>query len=323
MLTEDCKIVSVVIPVYRVQRYLDRCVQSVLAQTYAEIEVLLIDDGSPDRCGELCDAWAKKDSRVRAFHKPNGGLSDARNYGAARARGAYLTFVDSDDVLAPDCIEYLAALMRQSGCDLACCDLVEFEQDPCAFPQQEPDAADTVTGVRACELLMGEKYMPLVPAWGKLYRAKTVRSFPFPVGRIHEDEATTCKYLYSSRTVTIGTRRLYGYRQRPESIMGRTRKRPEKTAEDRFWCMRHRAEWFEEQGNRALAKQAWSMVLNVALSDCLNGISSSEAQLRQSARACAARGMLDRKIRLKLAAYRLAPRLYSWYWKRKWREKTG
>ena len=95
-------LISVIVPVYKVEPYLDKCVRSIVDQTYQNLEIILVDDGSPDRCGEICDAWAAKDSRIRVIHKENGGLSDARNAGMAVATGKYMGFVDSDDYIAPD-----------------------------------------------------------------------------------------------------------------------------------------------------------------------------------------------------------------------------
>ena len=113
--------ISVIIPVYKVEEYLDRCVQSVLAQTHEDMEVLLVDDGSPDNCGALCDGYAKKDSRVRAIHRENGGLSAARNTGLDAASGDYILFVDGDDYIAPDMAETLLAALESTGADAAVC----------------------------------------------------------------------------------------------------------------------------------------------------------------------------------------------------------
>ena len=104
--------VSIIVPVYKVEDYLERCVKSILAQTYTDFELILVDDGSPDRCGEMCDVFAKEDPRIRVIHKKNGGLSDARNVGMDRARGQYLFFVDSDDYIHEQSIEKLHSLIK-------------------------------------------------------------------------------------------------------------------------------------------------------------------------------------------------------------------
>ena len=112
-------LISIVVPVYKVEPYLDRCVRSLVGQTWKELEIILVDDGSPDRCPELCDAWAARDGRIRVLHKPNGGLSDARNRGTELAAGDYVSFVDSDDYLAPDAVAYLYSLFEGQREDVA------------------------------------------------------------------------------------------------------------------------------------------------------------------------------------------------------------
>ena len=120
-------VISVIVPVYKVERYLHECVHSLLAQTFSDIEVILVDDGSPDGCGAICDAYAKSDSRVCVIHQKNGGLSCARNTGIAHARGEYLCFVDSDDYVAPDYCETLYAMLKDSDCDFSVCGVCRFQ----------------------------------------------------------------------------------------------------------------------------------------------------------------------------------------------------
>ena len=115
---EQDPLVSIIIPVYKVEKFLDECVASVAAQTYANLEILLVDDGSPDNCPAMCDAWAARDPRIRVIHKPNGGLSDARNTGIAGATGAYIYFADSDDTVAPTLVEDCLNAMREYDADL-------------------------------------------------------------------------------------------------------------------------------------------------------------------------------------------------------------
>ena len=111
--------ISVIVPVYKVEEYLDKCVQSILAQTYRDFEILLVDDGSPDNCPQLCDRYAQKYDCIRALHKSNGGLSDARNFGIKYARGNDITFIDSDDFIAPDYLEVLVQLKEKYQADIA------------------------------------------------------------------------------------------------------------------------------------------------------------------------------------------------------------
>ena len=113
--------ISVIVPVYKVEKYLNRCVQSIASQTYENLEIILVDDGSPDNCGVLCDEWVQKDSRIKVVHKENGGLSSARNAGVAVATGAYVGFVDSDDYIHPQMYEKLYEALVENGADISIC----------------------------------------------------------------------------------------------------------------------------------------------------------------------------------------------------------
>ena len=127
------EIVSIIIPIYKVELYLERCIQSVLMQTYHNLEIILVDDGSPDLCGEICEDFAQKDSRVRVYHKQNGGLSDARNYGVEQAHGTYITFIDADDYVAPDYVEYLVGLLVKFDADISCCCMIKTTENAVSY----------------------------------------------------------------------------------------------------------------------------------------------------------------------------------------------
>ena len=112
-MNENKPLISVIVPVYKVEQYLERCIRSIISQTYQNLEIILVDDGSPDKCGEICEAFAQNDSRIRVYHKENGGLSDARHFGAERACGEYITFIDSDDNVEEDYIETLYKKLKK------------------------------------------------------------------------------------------------------------------------------------------------------------------------------------------------------------------
>ena len=133
-------LISVIVPVYNVEAYLDKCISSIVNQTYRNLEIILVDDGSPDNCPAMCDAWAKKDSRIRVIHKLNGGLSDARNAGMTVTTGELMAFVDSDDWIDVHYIEYLYNALRQSNADISACDLREVYDDTTmiTFAEQMP-----------------------------------------------------------------------------------------------------------------------------------------------------------------------------------------
>ena len=124
--TQELPLISVIVPVYKVEKYLNQCIESVLAQTYQNLEIILVDDGSPDRSGEICEEYAKKDTRIRVLHKSNGGLSTARNTGLQIISGAYIAFLDSDDYLAPDMYETLYRELIENDADIAVCGFVKI-----------------------------------------------------------------------------------------------------------------------------------------------------------------------------------------------------
>lgn len=205
-------LVSVIVPVYRVEEYLPACVDSILAQTYDNLEILLIDDGSPDGCGALCDAYAKSDGRVRVLHQPNGGLSAARNAGLALARGETISFIDGDDTVSPVFIEALLG----AGADIAQCG---FCTDARLLGQSVPDF-QLRTGREASLELQSDATGAFTVAWNKLYRRTLFDGLRFPAGRLHEDEFVTYRALWRAERCAIANEPLYHYRRRPDSIMG-------------------------------------------------------------------------------------------------------
>lgn len=212
-------IVSIIVPVYKVEDYLPRCVDSILKQTYDNIELILVDDGSPDRCGDICDQYKIKDSRVKVLHKDNGGLSDARNAGTELAKGKYITFIDSDDWVAEDYIERLYDLLVKKGADISVCNFIRTETEVMDLSNIQ-DIIYEFTNIKALENLCGEFYEQLTVSWGKLYKAELFKEIRFPVGKIHEDEFTTYKLLYKANKIVLTSKPLLYYWQRPDSIMG-------------------------------------------------------------------------------------------------------
>ncbi len=219
-------LVSVIVPIYKVEAYLQQCVDSLLAQTYKNLEIILVDDGSPDRCGEICDAYAAQDPRVKVVHKPNGGLSDARNAGLAVSSGEYVLFIDSDDYVDSAMVARLYDACQENAADIAVCyfDKVTDAQE----------AADGAAGSDRPELLSGKEVISRIyrgegsqiafVAWNKLYRKKlfTENKISYPVGKYYEDEYVTHKLLYFSRKVALVKDALYHYRIRANSIMTTT-----------------------------------------------------------------------------------------------------
>ena len=206
-------LISVIVPVYRVEEYLERCVKSILSQTYKNLEVILVDDGSPDQCPAICDACAEKDARVKVIHQENKGLSGARNAGIDAASGEYLAFVDSDDYVSPHFIEELYQLLQDTGCAIGQCRFSYVKGDGLV---EEGDSAFCIyRGESLMEQLYGpeEKATCFVVAWNKLYWAELFKEtgIRYPEGRIHEDEATTYRLFHEAKKLAFLDRALYGY----------------------------------------------------------------------------------------------------------------
>lgn len=207
--------VSMVVPVYNVEPYLVDCVKSILKQDYQNLDILLINDGSTDNSGKLCDKLATQDSRIKVIHKKNGGLSSARNVGIDQLKGEYIVFVDSDDILHPAYVSTLLQLQSKYDCRLLMCDMQKFTDSPdFAIPEkkQQYDLIHTKECIR--RFLRGEWWS----AWAKLYSADLFKHVRFPEGRNNEDYAILTRIFEQTETAIYLHAPLYFYRQRPGSI---------------------------------------------------------------------------------------------------------
>jgi glycosyltransferase involved in cell wall biosynthesis len=209
--------ISVIVPIYKVEKYLNRCVDSIINQTYRNLEIILVDDGSPDNSGLISDEFARIDPRVRVIHKSNGGLSDARNAGIEIATGDFIGFVDSDDFIHPEMFSHLYDLMRKHGADIAQCSFRAVTEDTFVDPGE--DNEKVISNLEALRLIYTEYKVDYVVAWDKLYRRQLFDSIRFPVGKIHEDEFTTYKLFYLSGRIAVIDKKYYYYFQSPDSII--------------------------------------------------------------------------------------------------------
>lgn len=216
----DKRAISIVVPVYKVESYLKKCVDSILNQTFTDFELILVDDGSPDNCPQICDEYAKKDARVKVLHKENGGLSDARNAGIEVATGEYIGFVDSDDYIAPDMYERLYKLITENNCDMAICRAVIVrEQDE---PVYEDSDDIRVMDKDTANYQMIYKRLFGVNAWNKLCKRELFNSIRFPKGMLYEDMATAYALIDECKRVVYSPMKKYAYLQRGGSIMNLT-----------------------------------------------------------------------------------------------------
>lgn len=215
--------ISVIVPVYNVESYIHPCVDSILAQTLTDFELILVDDGSPDHCSTICDAYAEKDDRIHVIHQENGGLSAARNAGIDIAKGEYISFVDSDDVIHPRFLEILINNLGKNNCGISTCQLLSFTDDIEWQPVEERSET-CLTAVDACRKIYDRPSddFSYAAACGKVYRSELFENIRYPVGRLHEDQFVTYQLLYAADKVGIVNEPLYGYRETPSSIMNST-----------------------------------------------------------------------------------------------------
>lgn len=218
--------VSVIIPVYNVEKYLNRCVDSVINQTYKNLEIILVDDGSPDNCSRLCDEYAEKDDRVNVIHKENGWLSSARNAGMDIMTGDYVTFIDSDDYVKENMIERMVELMKEHNADVVqvgyCSDENEFYNDKTDFSEKIIEGNDNIKA-----FIDGIMY---VMAWGKLYHSKTIADFRFLENlRCVEDEEFGLRFYKNvNKTVLCDEKMYFYFQENQNSIMKNIMKNREK-----------------------------------------------------------------------------------------------
>lgn len=212
------KLVSIIIPVYNVKEYLAKCVKSVTNQTYTNCEIFLIDDGSTDGSGELCDELAKEDKRIFVLHKKNGGLSDARNAALDIMSGEYVVCVDSDDYVTEDYIEYLYSLISVNNADIAVCQLKKIydTQDKLDNYQEKIDVLDKASAIES--YLYQRKFT--ASAHCKIYKRELFTEIRYPIGYYYEDMAVICKLLDRSSKIIVSNLQKYYYIQRDSSIMG-------------------------------------------------------------------------------------------------------
>lgn len=213
------KLVSVIVPIYNVEPYLNQCVKSIVTQTYDNLEIILVDDGSPDHCPEICDEWAKKDQRIRVLHKKNGGLSDARNAGLALCHGELVMFVDSDDWIAPEMAEKMTAAMAQYDADMVICQFMLALPDGRMQRKFDGEDAVKVYGRQEMFRLLLEDKEISNHVWRRLFKRSLLPENPFPVGKNYEDLYVMAELSNVCRTFVSLNDALYFYRDNANGIL--------------------------------------------------------------------------------------------------------
>ena len=308
-------LISVIIPIYKVEEYIHKCIDSVISQTYTNLEIILVDDGSPDRCGEICDEYARVDNRIKVIHKENGGLSDARNVGIEFATGSYITLLDSDDWIENKYIEKLYELLKVKKADISVCNFVKTYNENISKVEDKVFIHE-FSNIEALEELTGKYYLQMVVAWGKLYKKELFENIRYPLGKTHEDEFTTHKLLYKASKIVFTTEPLLYYRQRKDSIMGAGFKLRNRI--HTIQALEERAVFFKNIGQNDLKDKTYRSLFGIYRSinenidkfeneeskkEYLNNYNRYRLKLRQSKQSL--------KFRLYSEAYFFSPKLAS------------
>ena len=213
-------LISVIVPVFRVESYLDECILSILRQKEKDIEIILVDDGSPDRCSEICDYYANLDSRIKVIHKKQGGVADARNAGIQASSGDYIAFIDSDDFIACDMLSDMLSNLQEKNADISICGYIHTNEHgkpfyPMRWKKTNVSIMNSCEAIRKMMDILGyESFL-----WNKMYKRELFDGILFPVGKIYEDLFTTHKLFDKSECIVYSTSVKYFYRQRKSSII--------------------------------------------------------------------------------------------------------
>lgn len=246
METDNKPLVSIIVPVYKVEKYLRNCLDSILSQSYSGWEAILVDDGSSDACPQIIDEYASREARMRTVHRVNGGQSAARNSGLRTVRGDFVTFLDSDDFLHKDYLKILVETALAQNADIVQCDFVRGTETTFPALDEETDTSVKVYDRRT----IFTEFAAKVIVWAKLYRRHILEGIEFPEGRVNEDDYTNWQFYYRADKIAVVPRRLYYYTVNPLSTMGKLKKKPDL----RFIEAYHeRISFFEKENEEALA----------------------------------------------------------------------
>lgn len=249
-------LVSIIVPVYNVEKYLERCIDSLVNQTLKDIEIILVDDGSTDSSGRICDEYAKKDKRIKVIHKENGGLSQARNFGLDIANGRYLQFVDGDDFIHKQMVEILYDTIINNNADISICDFDKvYENTKIKYKKLDYNTINVkiYNNIESLNQLYSKDVIKFVIAWNKLYKKELFTNLRYRDGKIHEDEFIIHELLFKSKKVVYIPLKLYYYLQREDSIMKSTFGIKRLDGLDAY---RERIEFFKKINERELVEKA-------------------------------------------------------------------
>lgn len=254
--------ISVIIPVFNIENYIEKCVNSIVKQTYTKLEIILVDDGSTDCSGMLCDEWEERDKRIRVIHKKNGGLSDARNAGIDIANGDFLVFIDGDDYVHKKMVEVLYQNLINTKSDISVCKYIKINESELPDISEKEIKYQTFMGTEK-NLQLYRNNAECCVMWNKMFSKKLFRTLRFPVGKVHEDEFVIHRLLADADKIVFCNQILYYYIQRKGSIMNDTDIVRQKKGRDDIWqayCEREKFYESEEKYSQELLETRVSML---------------------------------------------------------------
>lgn len=254
--------ISVIVPIYNVEKYLKRCIDSILIQTYKNLEIILIDDGSPDNCGTICDEFAKVDKRIKVIHQSNKGLAETRNVGIIEASADLIIFIDSDDYINENMVKKLYEIMKQGNAEIAACGHLEIYDNGIKERNCPEDINIILTPEEALSIFLFTKIIDVI-SWNKLYYKDLFKEIKFPTGKLYEDHYTIYKVIDKAKRIAYDSTPLYYYCKRSNSIGGsafsvRTLELRDALDEE---CSYIISKYPNIKNNIRLAKGVWLMVV--------------------------------------------------------------
>lgn len=294
-------LVSMIVPCYNVEQYLNECVESLISQTYSNLEILLIDDGSTDSTGILCDEWANKDTRIKTFHKKNGGLSDARNYGFSKSSGEYICYIDSDDYVELNYVELLLKALIENDADLAGCLCYSNNLKTGEIKVNEPYtdfffSTDSLGFLSKLYVRNGVSNS-LFTAWAKLGKKEIYNNVIFPVGKYHEDGYAILDTVLACNKITWIGNQLYFYRQRENSIMSNTQLLEQRILDEIGWQKKH-IDYLNSIKNNDLLYKAENMICHYIYMNKKN-ITQNYDEIKYFYNSCRKHLLTDKNLPLK------------------------
>lgn len=319
-------LISIIVPVYKVEQYLERCIESIINQTYKNLEIILVDDGSPDSCGIICDEYSKKDKRIKVIHKENGGLSDARNKGIENATGKYITFIDSDDYIDENYTSILYEVISKNNADMAISShKVLYENG--TIIEKATGEQSILNSKEVLNRILYDDGIDL-SAWAKLYKTDLFKNVRYPKGRVFEDAATTYKLVDLSKKIAIASFSTYNYIIRKDSISNVTfsTKKMDLILSTREMSEYIKSKYYdlEKAANRRLMYAYLSTLSQLAMSDI--SFPKEEKEIMRYIRKNGNKVLLDKKTPLRDKIAILSTKLGFKFYKKMWfiyRKITG